>query len=73
MRNEKLYDLYSLLSVGRDSSVGTGTRYRLVGPGIESLWGEIFHTRSDPPWDPPSLLYIGYRVIPRGKAAGAWR
>jgi len=25
--------------VGRDSSVGTATRYGLDGPGIESLWG----------------------------------
>ena len=35
--------------------------------------GEIFSTRSDRPWGPPSLLYNGYRVIPGGKAAGAWR
>ena len=24
--------------------------------------GEIFRTRTDRPWDPPSLLYNGYRV-----------
>jgi hypothetical protein len=24
------------------------------------------------PWGPPSLLYKGYRVIPRDKAVGAW-
>jgi hypothetical protein len=35
--------------------------------------GEIFRTRSDRPWGPPSLLYNGYRVFPGGKAAGAWR
>jgi hypothetical protein len=36
--------------------------------------GEIFRTRPDRPWGPPSLLYNGYRVsFPRGKAAGAWR
>jgi hypothetical protein len=34
-------------------------------------WGEIFLTRSDRPWGPPSLLYDGYRVFPGGKAAGA--
>ena len=34
--------------------------------------GEIFRTRPDRPWDPPSLLYDGYRVFPGGKAAGAW-
>ena len=35
--------------------------------------GEIFRTSPDRPWGPPSLLYSGYRVIPGGKAAGAWR
>ena len=35
-------------------------------------WGEIFRTRPDRPWGPPSLLYNGYRVFPGGKAAGAW-
>ena len=34
--------------------------------------GEIFRTRPDRPWCPPSLLYNGYRVFPGGKAAGAW-
>jgi hypothetical protein len=28
--------------VGRDSSVGIVTQYRLVGPGIESRWGRDF-------------------------------
>ena len=31
--------------------------------------GEIFRTRPEWPWDPPSLLYNGYRVFPGGKAA----
>ena len=35
--------------------------------------GEIFRTPPDQPGGPPSLLYKGYRVIPGGKAAGAWR
>jgi hypothetical protein len=34
--------------------------------------GEIFRSRPDQPWGPPSLLYNGYRVIPGGKAAEAW-
>jgi hypothetical protein len=34
--------------------------------------GEIFRTRPDRRWGPPSLLYNGYRVFPEGKAAGAW-
>ena len=56
------------------SSVGIATRYGLEGPGIESRWGdEIFLTRPDRPWGPPSLLYNWYRVFPGGKAAGAWR
>ena len=29
--------------------------------------GEIFHTCPDQPWGPPSLLYNGYQVFPRGK------
>ena len=60
------------LYMGRDSAVGIETRYGLDGPGIESRWGEIFRTRPDRPWGPPSLLYNGYRVFPGGKAAGAW-
>ena len=34
--------------------------------------GEIFRTRPDRPWGPPSLLYNEYRVFPGGKTAGAW-
>ena len=44
------------LGWGRDSAVGIATRYGLDGPG---LWGQ------------PSLLYNGYRVFPRSKAAGS--
>jgi len=29
--------------------------------------GEIFCTCLDRPWSPPSLLYNGYRVFPRGE------
>jgi hypothetical protein len=35
--------------------------------------GEIFCTRLDRPWGPPSLLYHGYRVFAGGTEAGAWR
>jgi len=64
-----LHDLlYSLISVcGPGSSIGIATGYGLDGPGIESRWGEIFRTCPDRPWGPPSLLYNGYLVIPRGK------
>jgi hypothetical protein len=34
--------------------------------------GEIFRTRPDQPWRPPSLLYNGYRVFPGGEAVEAW-
>jgi hypothetical protein len=34
------------------------------------LGGEIFRTRPDRPWGPPSLLCSGQCVIPGGKAAG---
>jgi hypothetical protein len=57
--------------MGRDSSVGIATRYGLDGLGIESRWGEIFRTRPDRRWGPPSLLYNWYLVSsPRVKRRG---
>ena len=44
-------------------SLATGWKVRESNPGR----GEIFHTRLDRPWGPPTLLSNGYRVIPRGK------
>ena len=41
--------------------------------GSNSGRGEIFLPHPERPWVPPKLLYNGYRVIPGGKAAGAWR
>jgi len=64
---------------------GTGTWWARIAQSVQPLatgWtvrglnrggGEIFRTRSDRPWSPPSLLYNGYRVFPAGKAAGACR
>ena len=52
---------------GPGSVVGIATAYGLDGPGIEPWWGEIFRTSPDRPWDPPSLLYNGYRFFPGGK------
>ena len=49
--------------------LATGWTVRGSNPGV----GEIFRTRPDRPWGPPSLLKNGYRVFPGGKAAGAWR
>ena len=55
-------------TMGRDSSVGIATEYRLDGPGIKSRCrAKIFRNRPDRPWGPPSLLYNGYRVFPGGK------
>jgi len=66
-----LCTMYS--GVGRDSSVGIATRYGLDGPEIDSRrgGGEIFRTCPDWPWNPHSLLYNGFRVVPGDKTAGA--
>jgi hypothetical protein len=59
--------------VGRDSLVGTATRYELDDPGIESRCGRDFPHPSRPalgPTQPPIQLVPG---LSRGKAAGAWR
>jgi len=69
----KKEDRQCTCNVGRESSVGIATRYRLDGPGIESRWGEIFCVRLDRPWGRLRLLYKRYRVFPVGKAAGPWR
>jgi len=52
---------------GPGSVVGIETGYVLDGPGVKSLWDEIFRTCPERPWSPPSLLYSGYRVFPGGK------
>jgi len=49
------------------------TGWTVRGSNPSGGGGEIFHTRPDRSWEPPSLLYNGYRVFPGGKAAGAWR
>jgi hypothetical protein len=49
---------------GSGSSVGIATDYGLDSPGIESQWGRDF---SPVQTGPPSLLYNGYWVLPRGK------
>jgi hypothetical protein len=56
------------LMCGPGSVVGIATGNGLNGPRIESrLGGEILLTCPDRPWGPPSPLYNGYRVFPRGK------
>jgi hypothetical protein len=55
----------------------TQSIYRLATGKTVRGWNpcgsEIFRTRSDQPCGLSFLLYNGYRVFPRGKAAGAWR
>jgi len=43
-----------------------GWTVRGSNPGV----GEIFRTRPNRPWAPPSILYNGYRVFPGGKRPG---
>jgi hypothetical protein len=59
--------------MGLDSVACIATLYEPDGPGSNPGGGEIFSTRPDGPRGLPSLLYNRYRVIPGGKAAGAWR
>jgi hypothetical protein len=47
--------------------LATGWTVRGLTPG----GGKIFRTRPERPWDPPSLLYNGYRVFPGGKRPGS--
>jgi hypothetical protein len=46
--------------------LATGWTVRGSNPG----GGEIFRTRPDRPWGPPSLLYSGYRVFAGVKRPG---
>ena len=59
--------------VGQNSSVGIVTDYGLDSPGSNPGGGWDYPHHPDRLWGPPSLLYNGYRVFPRGKVAGAWR
>jgi hypothetical protein len=64
------YIIYSCILYLR---AATTQSISLDGPGIESRWGEIFRILPDLSWGSPSLLNNGYRVLPGGKAARAWR
>jgi len=46
--------MYHIL--GCDSTVVIVERYRLDGPEIDPVGGNIFHTSPDQPCGPPSLL-----------------
>ena len=49
-------------SVCQVSSVSIATRYGVGVRGSNPGFGEIFRTRPDRPWTPPSLLFTGCRV-----------
>jgi hypothetical protein len=59
------------LYVGRDIFVET--RYGLNGPGIESRRGGDISAPVQTGLGVHPAQYIGYRIFPEGKAAGAWR
>jgi len=74
MVNCEIYFLFIwMYNVARISSVGKAIRYRLDGLGSIPGEGEIFRTRPDRPWGPPSLLYNGHWVFPGGNLARPWR
>jgi hypothetical protein len=53
----------SFPTVSWDSSVGIATRYGWTARGSSTVGSYIFHSLSDRPWGPPSVLYNGYRVV----------
>ena len=59
--------------MGQESSVGVATSYGLDGLGMESRYGRDFPHPSRLALGPTQPPINGYRVFPRGKAAGAWR
>jgi hypothetical protein len=65
------FSIAPLYLMGRDSSVGTATRYELDGPGIESRWGgKIFSTRPERPWAYPAPCTMGTGSFPGVKQLG---
>ena len=68
-----LFALYLTNSVGRESVVGTATRYGLGSPGIESRCGREFSHPSKPALGPNQPPVQWVRVPFRGDKAGwAW-
>jgi hypothetical protein len=65
---------------GVDCSLGAGVVQSVQGfatgrtvRGSNPLWSEIFRTRTEGPWGPPSFLYNGNRIFPGDKTTGSWR
>jgi hypothetical protein len=60
-----------VIYVGRDRAVGISTALRAGMSGDRiSVGGEIFRTRPDQPWGPPSPLSNEYRVFRGVKRPG---
>jgi hypothetical protein len=53
--------------MGRDSVVGTVTRYGLDGPGSNPGEDDIFRTRPDWPWGPPASYRVSTVSYPKVK------
>ena len=62
--NRRIPFSFSIVTVKYGTTLIRSWTVRKSNPG----WGEIFLTRLDQTWGPPSFLYNRYRVIP-----GAWR
>lgn len=69
--NLKIEEFITVIHTGgdQDSIVSIVSRYGLDSLRIESQWRQDFLTHPDQPWGPSSLLYIGYWLFPRSKAA----
>jgi hypothetical protein len=81
--NNSIQKHFSVYIYGKLESVYVWALLPVMGRVAQSGWtvrgskkntggGEIFRTRPDRHWGPPSLLYNGYRVFTGGKADGAW-
>jgi len=66
------YDIFTILNVDRNSSVGKATRYRLDGPEIECRWRRDFPHLFRPAMGPTTFPRSGCRVIAVGKVARMW-
>jgi len=64
---------YIYIYIEEETQISRATRFGLTVRGSNTGGGDIFRTRPERPWVPPSILYSGYRVIPGYKEAGVWR
>jgi hypothetical protein len=73
MKIQNLFHLIKLI-IGLARDLHYAKSFQCGVQGSNPSGGEIFRTRPDRPWGPPSLLYNWYRIpFPGVKAAGPWR